>query len=345
MLALLLFVASSCDTGVDNSSNTRQPDNAGSASTAGETGDKIDGDADEGGGDGENGGVSAETGEKSAETDESDDVNAAPTAADYPPEVKKQLDSFFEIAGGLPLDDVPSAAALLAAYRRLALEGPVNDALFFMYEEYMQFVCEGLNAACEDEPPEGPEINDAVENGFLFIADDDYYSYFILRPDFLKYTFTDSVSARTGAFLNLLAKHYDFHGGSDLTLNNTLMVTLDQLAEMIVDWENYLGAYPSAPNRSDIESNLDYYKKIYIGSIQIENTGFYSLEGVDENGETLYKLMTGPRQSYLRFIENYPDSEFHPLIVELFTIYADNSFLYTAGVEDFFRKHGLAYDL
>ena len=277
--------------------------------------------------------------------DNPDEVFATTTAIAYPLEIRAQLDSFHELASQLSLDDVPSAAELLTAYRDLVLEGPVNDALFFAYEEYMQFVCEGLNSVYEEEPPEDATINDALENGFLFISDDDYSAYFILRPDFLKDTFTETVSERVQSFLNLSAKHYNFHSGYDFIENETLMVTLDQLAEMIVDWENYIRLYPDASNRQDIEMNLDYYLKIYVGSIQIENSGLYVLAGMDENGETLYKLMDETRQSYLKFIENYPDAAACPLITELYQIYSDDNFLYSVKVEDFFRKYNLAYDI
>ena len=279
------------------------------------------------------------------EDDEPDDVFAAPATVAYPSEIREQVDAFNDFASQLSLDDVASAAALLTKYRSLAFDGPVNDALFFSYEEYMQFVCEGLNYEYEEEPPDDETINDALENGFLYIADDAYSAYFILRPDFLKYTFAETVSAKVQAFLNLISKHYDYHYGNDFIQNDTLMVTLDQLAEMIVDWENYIWVYPDVTNRSDIEVNLDFYLKIYIGSIQIENSGFYSLAGTDENGEALYKLMDEPRQSYVKFVENYQDSAACPLIAELYQIYSDNNFLYSIKVEDFFRAYGLAYDI
>ena len=304
---------------------------------------------EDGAGNNKKGNAGADKNGGAADDDDTDDGNddsgATTQAASYSPEIQAQLDSFYEAASKLPLDDVPSAAVLLKTYRDLAMDGPVNDALFFAYEEHMQFVCEGINSVYEGEPPDDDTINDALENGFLYITEESNSAYFILRPDFLKYTFAETVSAKVQALLNLLAKHYDYHNGHDFIENETLMVTLDQLAEMIVDWENYIRVYPDVTNRSDIEVNLDYYLKIYIGSIQIENSGLYMLAGTDENNEALYKLMDEPRQSYLRFIENYPDSAACPLIAELYQIYSDKNFLYSVEVEDFFRAYGLAYDV
>ena len=321
--AFMMIISAACSkTGDNDNENGADPD----SSSAGE--ETADSQGMDGGGD-----------------DEPDDAFATAPSIEYPQEVQAQLETFHDIAAQLSLDDIASAAALLMAYRDLALEGPVNDALFFSYEEYMQFVCEGLNSVYEEEPPDDATVNDALENGFLFISDDDYSAYFILRPDFLKDTFTETVSARVQAYLNLTSKHYNFHNGYDFIEKETLMVTLDQLAEMIVDWENYINVYPDVTNRSDIEMNLDYYLKIYIGSIQIENSGLYMLAGTDENGEALYKLMDEPRQSYMKFVENYPDSAACPLISELYQVYSDNNFLYSVNVEDFFRKYGLAYDI
>ena len=279
------------------------------------------------------------------DNEEEDDVFATMPAADYSPEIREQLDDFQDLAAQLPLDDVYSANELRKAYLDLALEGPVNDALFFEYEQNIQAIVEGINDVFQEGPPDEETIEEALENGFLFIECDDYSSYFILRPDFLDDTFSLTVSTKVRAFLNLQSRHYQYRADHDFIESDTLMVTLDQLAEMIVDWENYIRVYQDAANYDDIVENLDYYLKIYIGSIQIENSGMYTLAGKDENGETLYKLMDEARQSYLKFIENYQDSAACPLIAELYQIYKDNDFLYSIKVEDFFRAYGLAYDV
>ncbi|MCL2059588.1 MAG: hypothetical protein FWH01_11140 [Oscillospiraceae bacterium] len=334
-LAVLLLLAPSCSVGGGGRETT--------APEGGGDGDGL-GDGSGGGGNDSNGDGYEDDGEGDG-GDEFDDAFATSPAVIYPQEVQAQLETFHDIASQLSLDDVASAAALLMAYRDLVIEGPVNDALFFAYEEYMQFVCEGLNSEYEEEPPDDGTINNALENGFLYIEDNDYSAYFILRPDFLKDTFAETVSARVQAFLNLLSKHYNFRSGYDFIEGERLMVTLDQLAEMIVDWENYIRVYPDVTNRSDIEMNLDYYLKIYIGSIQIDRSGLYVLACTDENGEALYKLMDEPRQSYIKFVENYQDSAACPLIAELYHIYSENNFLYSIEVEEFFKKHSLAYDI
>ena len=340
LAASLLLFASCGDANKNNAdgSQTTGRDAGAGASDSAPDADGGGGSAEASGGAGQNGGGEPSGG------DEPDDVFAPSPEIVYPQEIREQLDKFQEEASKLNLDDIASAAALLRLYRELALDGPVNDALYFAYEENMQLACDSLNSIYEEEPPDEDTVNDALENGFLFIQEDGY-AYFLLRPDFLKDTFSDTVSERVRGFLNLNARHYEYRADHDFIEHETLMVTLDQLAEIIVDWENYIRAYPDAVNRSDIEVNLDYYLKIYIGSIQIENSGLYSIAGTDENGETLYKLMDEPRQSYLKFIENYSDSEACPLIAELYQIYKDNNFLYTVQVEDFFRKYGLAYDL
>ena len=337
ILMISMLVSCSSDRDNDDGRQTTLGDAQG--------GDGGDGSGGGGGGsDGEDGGIG---GGLYTDDDgfEPDDAFATAPTIEYPREIAAQLDTFQDIASQLPLDDVASAAELLMAYRDLALEGPVNDALFIAYEEYMQIVCEGLNSVYEEEPFDDDEINAAIENGFLYIPVGDDSAYFILRPDFLKDTFAESVSAKLQAFLNLLVKHYNFHISYDFIENETLMITLDQLAEMIVDWENYIRVYPDVSNRSDIEMNLDYYLKIYIGSIQIANSGLYTRAGVDENGEELYKLMDEPRQSYIKFVENYPDSAACPLIAELYHIYSENDFLYSIKVEEFFKEYGLAYDI
>jgi hypothetical protein len=58
--------------------------------------------------------------------------------------------------------------------------------------------------------------------------------------------------------------------------------------------------------------------------------------GVDENGDTILKLADEPRNSYLKFTENYPNSRYYSVISGLYQIYKENSFLYTVDIEYFF---------
>jgi len=333
LLALsLLLLAASCD----------KKEKDGGASTTGTKSGAATQDAGDGGA---GSGDASDSDGPGGDGEEADDAFATAPSVSLPAEVLEQIDKFERAAEELPLDDVESAASLLKLYRDYAFDEPVNDALFFEYEDNMHLVCDGLNSVYTEEPPDDDVINDALENGFLYIRESLYSPYFILRPDFLRDMFTETVSKKVRDYLNLLSRHYEYRAGHDFIEDFTLMVSLDQLAEMIVDWENYVAIYPDAINIDDITLNNDFYIKIYIGSIQIENSGLYSVAGADENGETLYKLLDEPRQSYMKFIENYRDSPTRPLIMELYQIYKDNNFLYSAEIEDFFRRSGHAYDL
>jgi hypothetical protein len=240
------------------------------------------------------------------------------------------------------MDDVASATELLRAYKALAFPNAPNDELFLAYEEAMQSNMEGLNSNYEGmAPPASDVIMNAMENGFLYISEDEY-PHFILRPDFFYDTFAATVSAPIQSLLEIRKKHYDFAGQHDFIENNTLMVTLDQLAEMIADWEGYAKASPAQAEREGIEATLDYYLKIYIGAIQIENSGLYVYVGEDENGEPILKLADEPQQSYQKFVENYPDSRYRGVVEGLLDTYRAHGFLYTDDVELFFVDNGLA---
>ena len=258
----------------------------------------------------------------------------------YSEEELAQVAEFQKQSSELSLDDIPSALELLRIFKSLATEGATNDALFIEYEETMQSISESLNETIMDDPPDEETISAAIENGFLLIDEADY-SHYILRPDFFCDTFSPYVSTPIKDMLELRKKHYYFADEHDFIENSTLMVTLDQLAEMIIDWENYLKQYVDTVKITDIAYNLDYYLKVYVGSNQIENSGFYVDMGVDENGDIILALADEPKQSYMRFIENFPDSLYHPIISELYQIYKDNNFLYTVKIETFFVEKEL----
>jgi hypothetical protein len=275
-----------------------------------------------------------------------DDVNAT-TARQYSEAAQLQVSQFQEVALGLSMDDIPSALELLQAFRSLAATNAPNDELFFAYEESMQSIAESMNSDLESGYPDSAMISAAIENGFLFVDEPDA-PHFILRSDFFCDTFSEYVTVALKDQLELRKKHYYFASGHDFIESSTLMVTLDQLAEMIIDWENYINRYGGTGEMptgqiSDISSNLDYYFQIYIGSNQIENSGFYTYVGVDISDNTIIRLADEPMQSYIKFIENYPDSRFHPVVSELFQIYKSNDFVYTVDIENFFAKNGYEY--
>ena len=286
------------------------------------------------------------SGNSNTEDDLSDDQNGFTPELDtinpvvYSAEELQQVADFQTAVKDLPMDDIPSALELLRAFKSVASEIYTNDALFLEYEETMQSVAEGLNGSIEEEMPDDTTIMNAVENGFLLVEEDDF-PHFILRPDFFCDTFSPYVSGPVQAMLELRKKHYYFAGEHDFIENSTLMVTLDQLAEMIIDWENYLNRYREFIDIAPIAYNLDYYLTIYVGSNQIENSGFYLDMGTDQNGDVLLKLADEPLESYQKFIENFPNSLYTPIISGLYTVYEKHNFLYTVDIEIFFIENGL----
>jgi hypothetical protein len=335
--AILLFICpaailASCSDKNGDAENTGSPQQ--DQSQAPDGGDSDSGNDDGGDGDGELGAAPG------------DDVNATTTRL-YSEEAQRQVSQFQDIALDLSMDDIASALELLQAFRALAISGAPNDELFFAYEESMQSIAESMNSDLESGYPDSAAITAALENGFLFVDETDS-PHFILRSDFFCDTFSEYVGTALKDLLNLRKKHYYFAGEHDFIESSTLMVTLDQLAEMIIDWENYINRYgntgeiPSG-QIGDISNNMDYYFLIYIGSNQIENSGFYTYVGVDINNETIIRLADEPMQSYIKFIENYPDSRFHPVVSELFQIYKANDFVYTVDIQNFFDRNGYEY--
>ncbi|MCL2165021.1 MAG: hypothetical protein FWH55_11685 [Oscillospiraceae bacterium] len=255
--------------------------------------------------------------------------------------IREQVAMFREIADDLPLDDIGSATELLRTFKALANDGAPNDDLFLEYEESMQFIVENLNSSLEDMDEISDElITNALENGFLFV-DEDAYPYFLLRSDFLHDTFYDYVSNPLRELLMLRKKHYQFAEGHDFIENSTLMVSWAQLAEMIIDWENYLNRYIEVDASEDISSTVGFYLALYIGSVQIDNSGLYDYVGDDTQGNPILVLNESPKESYIYFTENYRDSRYLPIISELLEIYIRNDYVYSDEIFEFYVSKGL----
>jgi hypothetical protein len=336
-LAISLASCSDEKDGASKSAGSQQQDEP----QVPESGGNGDGGDSGNGGDSSNGGIDGGLGAA-----QGDDVNATTTRL-YSEEAQRQVAEFQEIALGLSMDDVASALELLQAFRELAVSDGANDELFFAYEESMQSIAESMNSDLENGYPDAAAVTAALENGFLFVDEIDS-PHFILRSDFFCDTFSEYAGTALKDLLELRKKHYYFAGEHDFIESSTLMVTLDQLAEMIIDWENYINRYGTSGEMpsgqiGDIANNLDYYFQIYIGSNQIENSGFYTYVGVDIGNDTIIRLADEPMQSYIKFIENYPDSRFHPIVSELLQIYRAHDFVYTVDIENFFTRNGFEY--
>ena len=255
--------------------------------------------------------------------------------------IQEQLSRFRQISDNLPLDDVESATDLLRAFKALANTGIPNDDLFFEYEETMQVVSENLNSTIEEMDSISDDlVINALENGFLFVSEEEY-PHFILRADFFCDTFFEYVSEPAKSLLMLRKKHYLFAEGHDLIENSTLMISWDQLAEMITDWEGFLGRHRDLGVATYIEDNVDYYLKLYIGSVQIDNSGLFDHVGDDPSGEPILVLSEEPRESYRHFTENYADSGYYPIVKGLLDVYSESDFVYSEKIVEFFESNGL----
>jgi hypothetical protein len=295
----------------------------------------ADGNSSEGR-EGENGTVPDDSGKINGQTSKSSVFTRGEVIS-----IQDQILQFRLISENLPLDDIESATDLLRAFKSLANEDIPNDDLFCEYEYTMQDIVESLNSSLGDDASINDElIMNALENGFLFVDEQDS-PHFILRDDFFYDTFYTYLSEPYRELLALRKKHYLFSEGHDHIENSTLMISWDQLAEMITDWENYLKMYTDMEQAADIEYEVDFYLKLYIGSVQIDNSGLYDYIGDSPDGEPILRLNEAPKESYIRFTENYKDSIYYPIISGLLAVYQSNDYVYSEDIDEFFAEKEL----
>ena len=106
-------------------------------------------------------------------------------------------------------------------------------------------------------------------------------------PDFYYKTFKDYVTDDYKEYLKITSKENEEHYVAD----SGLCITLEELGDRIVTWENFLGKYPNSKLNDKVNNICNSYRRDYILGVP---GGIYDYK---ESAE-----------EYNRFIKKYPDS-------------------------------------
>lgn len=239
----------------------------------------------------------------------------------------------------LPQNDIESIHKAIAEFKTLAGTDPAeNNLMFLAFRAFYYSVLQKTNDNLYAEETKISDFdNAALRRNGLRIMDFDAGSgrCFGQRPAFFCTEFQGYLSGSLNEY-NLIHKAELLETGDEekgLYLFDDLgmMITWDQLADRIVKWETYLAKYPQSPLKNTVESAIRIYINVYTTGSGLESTPAY------RSGLLRDKV----KASYKRFIKHYPESQFHSLIKEYFTLLRQQRFSLTPEIIDFLRQNGI----
>ncbi len=144
-------------------------------------------------------------------------------------------------------------------------------------------------------------------------------------PQFLLGNFKTSISDDLFDYLTYRAEEVESHTFHDAAV----IITWNELADRIIDWENFLSAYPDSQYIEDAKSMYDVY--LYTFLIGANNTPAYEYptEILDP------KLL----ESYKRYISEFPQSSFTPVLEDLLVLLEEESYEKTEKIQEFLNPY------
>lgn len=112
-----------------------------------------------------------------------------------------------------------------------------------------------------------------------------------------------------------------------------LTMSWNDLSDLIVLYEKYLPQYSTYNVEiKKAQSSLNFYLRTYTQYLDTQTFSYMSGESDND-----YEL----RDSYLRFIDIYPDSKYQPLIKGYLAILEDNGFKFDDKAKKYLKNNGI----
>ncbi len=147
---------------------------------------------------------------------------------------------------------------------------------------------------------------DVLLNNGLKLIDGEAGPYIHGKISFIMLFFYDYLSEGVQKYLDLENEYQILSGGGFIFEDALLTMSWDELSDLIVLAEYYINSYPSYKIEVEkVQRDLRLYLYIYTQCLDTLTFAYMSDETDNE-----FEL----RDSYIRFIKQYPDSKYQPII-------------------------------
>jgi hypothetical protein len=145
------------------------------------------------------------------------------------------------------------------------------------------------------------------------------------NPQFLLGNFKTNISDDLFDYLTYRGEEVESHTFHDAAV----IISWNELGDRIIDWENFLSDYPDSQYNEDAKSMYDVY--LYTFLIGANNTPAYEYPT-----EILDPALL---ESYKRYISEFPQSSFTPILEDLLILLEEESYQKTERILEFLNPY------
>ncbi|MBU8892865.1 MAG: hypothetical protein KOO66_08795 [Bacteroidales bacterium] len=257
-------------------------------------------------------------------------------------EVQTNLDEYISLLDSLNVYDISSIKILKNYFiNNLFVSNELADSAYYLFLEFFYTSQNNLTDSLEAKYPNLIEKlyrheEDSEVREFLGLLDDcgldlfstEGYFYVDVQPDFFYETFKDNSSPSLKTFLQLRDRELKNAFSEDAML----LISFNDLADRIYNWEKYLNDYPD----TKLNNEANYFLDIYLETLLtgMDNTRLFDRES--------RILMPEVKQSYESYIKNHADSKSGMIIQEYYQILKRNQFEYSDSIDYILKKYNLS---
>ena len=230
----------------------------------------------------------------------------------------------------LPPDNFKSVGKACEEFKRRASDDKsINDKMFKEFYDFHKNVHNQIYDY-HGKIKEGDEPY-LKENGFKTMEFAEGI-YVFCEPGYLKDNFLDYVSDSIREFILTDYTNSMLNDGGDIISDALLCIERDALSDIIIEWENYIKKYSEPDWTVDIaKGRINLFLLMYT---EVELMSSSDLAEKTRREDDILR-------SYKRFIEKYPDSDYHQFIKEYYEILKTDGVKKTEKTVNLLEKYDL----
>ena len=214
-----------------------------------------------------------------------------------------------------------------------------NDEMFSLFHTFYYKVIGSfenrLHKIGTDDEFKKLDASTWVNNGIVVINSEAGLNAFE-EPSFLKTIFYYSVSKGVQEYLEL---NYDERISREtgfLIEDALLTISWDELSDYIIRFEKYLDEYSEFTYVANkVLQSKDFYIYLYTQCLDMDTFDYMRYDYGNPNEHS---------DSFIRFIETYPDSKYHPIILGYIDVLEKNGFVYDETAKKYLKECGIKID-
>lgn len=213
-------------------------------------------------------------------------------------------------------------------------EKSINDSYFRSFYDYYYGIINRINYSGMYSNLDLYDIpKDVLSSNGLRLIDGEAGPYIHGKLDFLISFFYSYVSEGVQKYLDLEKEYQTYSGGGFIFEDALLTMSWDELSDLIVKCEDYINSYPSYEIEVEkAQRDLRGYLYIYTQCLNTLTFAYMSDETDNE-----FEL----RDSYIRFIKQYPNSKYQPIIKGYLELLNKNGFKLDNKAKEYLINSGI----